>query len=195
MLWPSLIPKLRKIYLLNACFVSAVVLALNGLLLAQLPGQKTFASPEEAAQALFAAAKGEDQETMLDIFGPDGKEIVSTGDSVQDQNQRDQFVANYKDMHRLVQGPDRTTTLYIGADNWPFPVPLVYESGVWYFDTEAGEKEILYRRIGENELAVIDICHELVDAQNEYHSQPRDGEVQQYARTFASDEGLHNGLF
>jgi hypothetical protein len=132
---------------------------------------------------------------MLEIFGPSGTALISTSDSVQDQKIRVEFVAEYKEMHRLVQEPDGTTTLYIGAENWPVPVPLVEASGVWHFDTEAGKKEILFRRIGRNEYSAIDVCHVLVSAQGEYHSQPRDGKVQQYAQVLASDEGRHNGLF
>ena len=121
--------------------------------------------------------------------------LISTGDSVQDQKIRDEFVADYKEMHRLAEEPDGTTTLYIGAENWPLPVPLVSENGIWHFDTETGKKEILFRRIGRNEYSAIDVCQVLVSAQNEYYSQPRDGKVQQYAQVLASDEGRHNGLF
>jgi len=203
MLQLSHTPKLRKTCVVNICFASAMMLALkgsaavlvlNGLLLAQ-SGQKTFASSEDASQALFAAAQAGDQTAMLDIFGPAGNEIIPTGDAVRDQKARERFVANYREMHRLGQEQDGTTTLYVGAENWPLPVPLVDESGVWHFDTEAGKKEILFRRIGENEYAAIDVCHALVDAEDDYHSQPRDERVQQYAQVLASDEGQHNGLF
>jgi hypothetical protein len=186
--------KCRKIWASNLCFVSAVVLVLNGLLLAQ-SGPKTFASPEEAGHALFAAAQAGDQVAMLDIFGPAGNEIISTGDNVEDQKTRDQFVAKYAEMHRLVQEPDGTTTLYVGAENWPLPVPLVDAGGAWHFDTETGKKDILFRRIGENEYATMDVCNALVDAQKEYRSQSRDGGVQQYAQKLNSDEGRHNGLY
>ena len=195
MLQLSRIAKLRRISLADLCFVSAVVLVLSGFLPAQQPGQKTFASAEDASQALFVAAQSSGQTAMLEIFGPAGITLISTGDSVQDQKTRDDFVADYKEMHRLQQEPDGNTTLYIGAENWPVPVPLVSENGVWHFDTEAGKKEILFRRIGRNEYAAIDVCQTLVSAQNEYHSQPRDGKVQQYAQLLASDEGRHNGLF
>lgn len=177
---------------MSVCFVSVVVIQ-NELLLAQ-SGQ-TFHSPEAATQALFAAAQASDQVAMLDIFGPGSNEITSTGDSIQDQNGLNEFVAKYREMHRLRKDPDGATTLYIGAENWPFPVPLVNDSGVWHFDAEAGKKEILFRRIGENEYDAIDICHTLVDAENGYYSHQRDGNVRQYAQKMASDEGQHNGLF
>ena len=195
MLQLSRIAKLRRISLANFCFVSAVFLILSGFLLAQQPGQKTFASAEDASQALFVAAQSNGQTAMLEIFGPAGTALISTGDSVQDQKIRDEFVADYKEMHRVVEEPDGTTSLYIGAENWPVPVPLVSENGVWHFDTDTGKKEILFRRIGRNEYSAMDLCHVLVSAQNEYYSQPRDGKVQQYAQLMASDEGRHNGLF
>jgi type II secretory pathway pseudopilin PulG len=195
MLWLWIIPKPKNRCLLNLGLVLAVVLILSALLIAQQSGQKTFATPEEASQALFAAAQAGDPAALLEIFGPAGSGIVSSGDSVQDNNTRHQFVDKYQEMHRLVQEPNGTTTLYIGAENWPVPVPLVNKAGVWFFDTETGAEDVLFRRIGHNEYAVIDVCHALVDAQNEYYSQSRDGRVQQYARAFASDEGQHNGLF
>jgi DUF2950 family protein len=184
-----------KICLSKLCLVSAVLVILGVALLAQESGQKTFASADEASQALLAANETHDQDALVAIFGPDADKLISTGDSFRDQTERDDFVAKYKEMHRLAQEPDGTTTLYTGTYNWPFPVPLVYEHGVWYFDTEAGEKEILYRRIGDNEFAAMDVCYELVNAEAEYYSQLRDGKTQQYAQSLASDPGQHNGLF
>ena len=192
MLQLSRIRKLGTICVMNLCFVAVIVIQ-SERLLAQ-SGQ-TFRSPEAATQALFAAAQASDQAAMLEIFGPGGNEITSTGDSIQDQNGLNEFVAKYREMHHLLKESDGATTLYIGAENWPFPVPLVNDSGVWHFDTEAGKKEILFRRIGENEYDAIDICHALVDAENDYYSHPRDGKVRQYAQKMASDEGQHNGLF
>jgi hypothetical protein len=176
-------------------FISAILLLLNGITLAQEPGQKTFASPQDASKALFAAAVAENQTTMLDIFGPAGIEMVFTGEGPDDKQSLDQFASNYREMHHLGQNPDGTTTLYVGAEEWPFPVPLVRSNGVWRFDTEAGEKEILYRRVGENEFGAMNVCHALVDAEKEYYSQPWDGRIQQYAQVLVSDEGQHNGLF
>jgi hypothetical protein len=187
--------KLKNISRMRLSFISATVLLLNGLLLAQQTEKKTFASPEEAIKALFAAALSDDQAALLEIFGPEGNEIISAGDHVEDKNTLGQFVAKYREMHRLVKEPDGTATLYIGAENWPLPVPLVDESGLWHFDTEAGKKEIFYRRVGENEYGAISVCHALVEAENDYYSQSRDGQVQQYAQVLVSDEGKHNGLF
>jgi Protein of unknown function (DUF2950) len=163
---------------------------------AQEPGQKTFASAAEASHALVAALKAEDQSVLLSILGPRGKDIVSSGDAVEDKNHRDEFVKKYHQMHRLVMEPDGKTTLYIGAENWPTPIPLANKGGLWYFDTAAGKQQILYRRIGKNEMAVIQVCHELVDAQKEYYGQPHDGDSgSQYAQKLSSDPGKHNGLY
>src|SRR5215469_17155574 len=135
---------------------------------AQQKGQKTFASAGEAARALATAAQKNDQNAMLEILGADGKEIVSSGDPVEDAENHANFARRYEQMHRLVTEPDGKVTLYVGAENWPVPIPLVSKEKTWYFDTEAGKKEILYRRVGRNELSTIHICHELVTAQKEY---------------------------
>lgn len=158
--------------------------------MAQKPGQKTFSSAEEATNALVTAAQANDEKMMLDILGPDGKQIVSSGDETEDANSRANFVKRYQEMHRLVKEPDGTTTLYIGAHNWPAPIPLVNKGNGWYFDAEAGKKEILFRRIGRNEMSTIRVCQELVAAQKEYSTQH--GE---YAQKIYSDEGQHNGLY
>ncbi len=158
--------------------------------MAQQPGQKTFSSAEEAANALVTAAQANDEKMMLQILGPNGEQIVSSGDENEDANSRANFVEKYREMHRLVKEPDGTTTLYIGAENWPTPIPLVYQRNSWYFDTEAGKQEVLYRRIGRNELSAIRVCQELVAAQKEYSA-----EHKEYARKIFSDEEQHNGLY
>jgi hypothetical protein len=109
----------------------------------QQQSQKTFPSPESASHALVTAAQSNDEEAMLDILGPDGKQIVSSGDETEDANRRASFVQRYQEMHRLVKEPDGTVILYIGAKNWPAPIPLVNKCDSWYFDTEAGKREIL----------------------------------------------------
>ncbi len=159
--------------------------------MAQQSGQKTFSSPEAASNALVTAVHSNDESAMLDILGPDGKQIVSSGDETEDAHSRANFVQRYQEMHRLVKEPDGTTTLYIGAKNWPTPIPLVNQGDSWYFDTEAGKKEILYRRIGRNEISTIRVCQELVAAEKEYYSTQHD----EYAQKIFSDEGQHNGLY
>jgi DUF2950 family protein len=174
----------------------ALAVSVSPLFAAQQPGQKTFKSAHEACHALVAAVQSDDQSALLNILGPDAKDLISSGDPAEDKSHREEFVKKYKQMHRLVNEPDGTTTLYIGAENWPTPIPLMHEGNAWYFDTPAGKKEVLYRRIGRNELAVIQVCQELVDAQKEYYSQPHDGaSQQQYAGKLSSDPGKHNGLY
>lgn len=160
------------------------------------PAQQTFSSAQEASHALVAAVKDNDQSALLKVLGPNAKTIVSSGDDAEDQNNRDEFLKKYQQMHRLVMEPDGTTTLYIGAENWPTPIPLVHKGSSWYFDTAAGKEEILYRRVGKNELAVIQTCAGLVDAEKEYYAQPHDGQKEQeYAQKFFSDPGKQNGLY
>jgi hypothetical protein len=116
---------------------------------------------------------------------------VSSGDEAEDAEARTTFVQKYEEMHRLVKEPDGTTSLYIGAENWPPPIPLVNRGNSWFFDTEAGKKEILFRRIGENEISTARVCEELVAAEKEH----RAAQHEEYARKMFSDEGQHNGLY
>ena len=161
------------------------------------PSLQAFASPDEAGSRLLEAAKSGDQNPILGIFGPESKELIFSGDAVQDKSTVDEFVAAYGAMHRWRKMPDGAQILLIGADNFAFPIPLKKNAtGQWSFDTAAGKDEILSRRIGRNELAVIDICGALADAQAEYFSQPRDGgKTRQFAPKFISDSGKQNGLY
>jgi hypothetical protein len=158
---------------------------------AQQKGQKTFPSPEEAAKAFVAAAHTNDERAMLEILGPDGREIVSSGDETEDAENHLNFARKYERMHRFVKEPDGSVVLYIGAENWPIPIPLAMKRNLWFFDTEAGKKEVLFRRIGRNELSAIRVCQELVAAQKEYYAI----EHQEYAKQVYSEEGRHNGLY
>ena len=127
---------------------------------------------------------------MIEILGPEGKKIVSSGDDTEDANHRADFVKEYEQMHRLVTEPDGTTVLYIGAENWPTPIPIVKKGNSWYFDTAAGEKEVLYRRVGRNEMSAIRVCQELVAAEKEYSAQ-----YKYYALKIYSDDDQHDGLY
>jgi hypothetical protein len=159
-------------------------------------GQQTYLSAAEASEALVTALQKEDEPSLLKVLGANAKDVLASGDDAEDKEHRAQFVQKYRQMHRLVREPSGLTTLYIGAENWPTPIPLVQEGALWYFDTAAGKDEILYRRVGENELTVIQVCGELVDAQKEYQSQQHDGAAdRQYAQTILSDQGKHNGLY
>jgi hypothetical protein len=161
------------------------------------PSISVFASPDDASNALLAAAKSGDQNALLAIFGPDSKEVIYSGDAVQDKNAADAFVARYGVMHRWRNMPDSAQILLVGADNFPFPIPLKKNGdGKWFFDTAAGKDEVLNRRIGQNELAIIEVCGAVADAQAEYFAKPHDGEkAKQFAVKFISDPGKQNGLY
>ncbi|HXW93314.1 MAG TPA: DUF2950 domain-containing protein [Terriglobales bacterium] len=164
---------------------------------AQAGNETTFAMPGDAVLALYDAAKAGDMAAVSAIFGKEGDELIHTGDEVSDRNIVQNFLRRYDEMHRVVVEPDGTVTLYIGADNWPFPISIVKNSsGAWYFDAESGKQEILYRRVGRNENDAIEICHALAEAQVEYKSALRSGESSKhYALKFVSDEGKENGLY
>ncbi len=159
--------------------------------------QKTFASPADAGAAFLEAAKSGDQSALLAIFGPDSKDVLFTGDPVKDKDALQDFVAAYNQMHRWREIKVGGEMLYIGADNFPYPIPLgKNSSGQWSFDTAAGKDEILARRIGKDELTAIAACGAVADAQQQYFSQTHDGDkVKQYAQRFVADEGKQNGLY
>jgi hypothetical protein len=163
---------------------------------AQQTTQRTFDSPGKAATAMFDAAKTGDTNALTQIFGPDSKELLASGDPVADKDNREQVVKKYEEMHRLVTEPDKSVTLYIGAENWPFPIPIVEKNKVWFFDTAKGKQEVLFRRIGRNENFTIGTLRSLVDAQKEYAATTHDQDsTKQYAQKILSDEGKHNGLY
>ena len=146
------------------------------------PSFTTFSSPDEAGTGLLNAAKTGEQNAILAIFGTSSKDIIFSGDAVQDKATVGQFVTGYEQMHRWRKMPDGSQVLLIGAQNFPFPIPLKKnDSGQWVFDTAAGKEEILRRRIGRNELAVIDVCGALADAQADYYSRRHaDGSTKQF---------------
>jgi hypothetical protein len=164
-------------------------------LFAQQQGQRTFASAQEAGHALFAAMQAQGDQAPLSILGQDGKDLLSSGDPAEDADARVGFVIKYEEMHRYVTEPDRTVTMVVGAENWPFPIPLVLGNGSWYFDTPAGKEEILFRRIGSNELTAISASHDLVEAQREYFARPHGDLSKEFAKKLVSDKGRHNGLY
>lgn len=164
---------------------------------AQEGNEKTFATPGDAALAIYNAVTSGDQQALKAILGSNSGPILHTGDEVADKKMATDFVRRYDQMHRVVIEPDQSATLYVGAENWPMPIPLVKNSsGAWYFDTEAGKKEILFRRIGANENDAIEVLHTLVDAQREYGSTLQDGDkTKHYASKFVSSDGKHDGLY
>ena len=161
---------------------------------AQQAPQPTFSSAAEATQSLFQAVQSNNEETIAHILGA-STDLTSSRDPGQDKVDRELFVQKYQEMHRFVTEPDGTVTLVVGAENWPFPIPLVNHHGSWYFDTGAGKDEIIFRRIGKNELSAIDALRELVAAQNQYFARPPANLSNQFAQKLVSDEGGHNGLY
>ena len=145
--------------------------AIQGVGLAQTSVQPTFASAMEASQRLFRAVQGNQEQDIANILGGPS-ELASSRDDAQDRVDRQLFVEKYQEMHRLGHDADGTLTLYIGAENWPFPIPLVQKDGAWRFDPDAGSKEILFRRIGENEFMAIATCHQFVTEERRYRAKP-----------------------
>jgi hypothetical protein len=170
----------------------AILLALAACSKPDTPPYRAFSSPDEAGSALLDAGKSRDQNALVAIFGPNAKELISSGDAVADKAVVDRFVTAYGVMHRWRKMPDGSQVLLVGADNFAFPIPLKKNgTGRWFFDTAAGKDEILARRIGRNELATINVCDALADAQAQYFSQSK----KQYAVKFISDTGKRNGLY
>jgi hypothetical protein len=156
----------------------------------QEKGQKTFSSAEEASQAFVKAAQDNDEKALIEIVGKSAKQIISSGDDKEDAKHRAHFVRRYEEMHRLFKEPDGTTTLYVGVDNWPTPISLVNKGNIWYFDGEAAKQEILFRRIGRNEISTIRVCEQLAAAEKDYFAMQH-----VYAAKIASDPGQKNGLY
>jgi hypothetical protein len=187
----------RGIRTTSRLILVGVFISFVGCNKAAKPSYQAFASPDDAGNGLLNAAKSGDANTIIAVFGPDSKDIILSGDPVQDKNTDDKFIAAYTVMHRWRKMPDESQVLLIGADNFPFPIPLKKNTaGQWYFDVGEGREEILARRIGRNELSVMDVCMALADAQAQYYSQRLgDGSTQQYAVKFISDAGKQNGLY
>jgi hypothetical protein len=179
--------------------IIAAVILLSGTyshLSAKTIQQKSFASPEEAVNALVDAVKANDKKEMLAILGPGSKELISSGDEVADKTGREKFLKAYDVMNKLEKVSDTKTILHIGKDAWSLPIPIVEKNNMWVFDTKEGKEEILNRRIGRNELNVIDVVHAYVDAQHEYASKDCIGSGKvEFAQKFISTKGKHNGLY
>ena len=157
----------------------------------QAAAQKTFASPDLAGAALLEAAKSGNRDSLIAIFGPESNDVLFSGDAVKDKNVREKFIAAYEQMHRWSARKSGDQVLYIGADNFAFPIPLTEKSsGQWAFNTAAGKDEILARRIGNDELTTIGVLTEIVSAEHGYFVRKH-----QFAQKFVSDEGQENGLY
>jgi hypothetical protein len=156
----------------------------------------SFKTPEAAVDAFVAAVQRNDEAGLRKILGPDVDELLSSGDPVQDKASRQQFLDAYNAKHSLAEEGKGTMTLVVGTNDWPFPIPIVEKHGKWRLDGAAGVDELIYRRVGRNELGAIAVCRGFVDAEKEYASEGRDGDPPGiYALKLISDEGMHNGLY
>ena len=163
---------------------------------AEAVSQASYASPEEAARALYEAVKGHNVKSIYAVLGPGSEQLIYTGDEVADQQMQERFVAAYDHSLKVERDGDTTATLLLGENESPFPFPLVKGAQGWQFDAAAGAEEIINRRIGENELFAIKVCLAYGDAQNEYAEADRDGDgLIEYAQKFRSSEGKHDGLY
>lgn len=178
-------------------FITAVffILTMSGLSPAETVKQRTFASPEEAVEALVTALRSNDVNALEAIFGPGSRDLIMSGDPVEDQSGRERFLKFYDEKNRLEETADKVF-LSVGDDDWPLPIPIVKRDALWRFDAKEGMDEILARRIGRNELSVIQVCLAYVDAQREYVIKDRDTDsLLEYAQKFRSDPGKKNGLY
>ncbi len=173
-----------------------VSLTIAALLCATANAQQAFKTPDEAASALAGAAKAGDPKAIVTVLGPDGVDIVSSGDPVADATTREKFVAAYDAKHQITMEGDNKAVVIIGQEDFPLPIPLLRKDGAWRFDTAAGREEILFRRIGKNELDAIQSSLAYVDAQNEYADKDRTGAGKgAYAQRIVSSAGKKDGLY
>jgi hypothetical protein len=181
----------------SVAFVAVVIILSVPLHSYAAPAQqKTFASAEEAVKALIDAAKAGNQEELMAIFGPAAKDVLSSGDAVEDRTVRERFVKAYEAKNALVQDGDARAVLQIGPHDWPFPIPIVKKNQQWSFDTKKGKEELNNRRIGRNELNTIQTSLAYVDAQREFAAKDRDTDgLFEYAQKFVSTPGAKDGLY
>jgi hypothetical protein len=158
--------------------------------------QREFASPEQAVDALLTATRADAPDRLLAILGPRGMKLIHSGDRVADRDGRERFLAAYDQSHHFELDGSRQAVLLVGAEDWPLPIPLVHDAGGWRFDTRAGEQQIIDRRVGRNELNVIEVCRAYVVAQREHADlESSSGGEHQYAQHFLSHPGQHDGLY
>ena len=160
--------------------------------------QKAFNTPQEAAEELIQAAETYDVSVLLEIFGPDGKDFVSSADPIRDKSAAASFAAKAREKHVVaLDSRDKTrAVLSVGKDDWPLPIPIVRKAGKWYFDSKQGRDEVLFRRIGSNELDALQVCRGFAEAQHEYASDIYDNSgINQYAQKIISTPGKHDGLY
>lgn len=181
---------------LSALLVSAVACQRAQQQQKEAMGPTKFVSPQSAGLAVYNAAKADDTNALVAIFGPEAKDYILMEDPNLDKDALSEFVGDYEQMHRWAPAEGGEMVLDVGTENYPFPFPLVKtENGEWVFSAERGRKEIEARTIGKNELTVIDILNEMADAQTEYFKTAHDGKAKQYAQRFTSSEGKQDGLY
>ncbi len=179
-----------------ALILGVAMSALGARALAATAEQETFSAPEQAIDALIAADRSNNTAELLKILGPDSEKIISSGDPIADKAGRNRFAAAYDASHKLERPGADKVDLIVGTEDWPYPIPLVREGAVWRFDTKAGENVILTRRIGRNELKVIEVCRAYVEAQREFAAKDHTGTGHlEYARNILSSKGNHDGLY
>ena len=188
-----------KVQLTLAACVVAVALILTGASsvsqAAGTPG-KGFPSPEEAVRSLVDAVRAHDMKEMHIILGPGSEALISSGDDIADRAAREKFLLAYDQLNRLEQASADKMVLHIGSDDWSMPLPIIKKRAAWFFDIDQGKEEILNRRIGRNELQVMEVLDAYVDAQHEYASKDYGGGGKvEFAQKFASSEGKHDGLY
>lgn len=183
-----------KAFRLDRIRVVGVAVAASLLWLAPAKAQQSFSSPDEAASALAGAVKSGAKSDMLNVLGAGGEDIIDSGDEVANKDARDKFLAAYDAKHSIKIDGEKAS-LIIGADDFPFPVPLIHAKAGWEFDAAEGRQEILYRRIGRNELDAIQTCLAVVDAEDEYADKDRGEGVGTYAQRIVSSPGKKDGLY
>ena len=181
---------------MNRTLVSLTIAGLLCTVACVASAQQAFKTPDEAASALASAAKTGDRKAIVTVLGPDGEDIVSSGDEVADAETRQKFVAAYDAKHQITMEGDNKAIMVIGQEDFPLPIPLVRKEGMWRFDTAVGREEILARRIGKDELDAIQASLAYVDAQNDYAEKDRTGAgVGVYAQRIISQPGKKDGLY
>ncbi|HUC66075.1 MAG TPA: DUF2950 domain-containing protein [Stellaceae bacterium] len=180
-------------------WIVAVLVALIGIVVlspAAAAKQMSFATPEQAVDALVAATRADSTAELLTVLGPGSRTLISSGDAVADAEARRKFVSAYETANQIMRESDDRAILAVGKDGWTFPFPIVKQGETWAFDASAGAEEILDRRIGANELSAIQVCRAYVDAQRDYAARdPEHSGLLSYAQKFKSSPGRHDGLY
>lgn len=192
----STLPDSKALSFVVCTMLLAVAVFLAQSAQAQATGQKTFSSFKEAVEAFVGAIRSGNSTELLAILGTGSEQIISSGDEVADKAERQRFIEKYDLKHSLSESGPHQLTLNIGQEEWPLPIPLVELKGKWYFDGAAGKDEILYRRIGHNEIAAIGVCRGVVAAQHDYAASAHDDvRAGNYAQRIVSEPGKQNGLY